>query len=66
VLGLVWGVRVVLGKFVGVFLPGNFGGSGVVGMRGIELVLPISLVLPSDYNRLDCREKKGDVPSLLL
>jgi len=29
--------------FGGVFLPGNFGGFGVGGMRGIELVLPISL-----------------------
>ena len=34
--------------FGGVFLLENFGGLGVGGMRGIELVLPISLALPSD------------------
>lgn len=62
---LVWGVQVELGKFGGVFLPENFEGFEVDGMRGIELVLPTSSAIAC-HKRLCCVDKKGNAPFLLL
>ena len=49
-LGLVWVIRAGLGMFGGGFLPESSAGFGGVGMRVIELVLPVFVSFPFCQN----------------